>query len=56
MNSIVQPRLIEKELHALALYNSGDAERIRATAAKLPPLAAPPMSALAKINASVGLK
>jgi hypothetical protein len=56
MNSIVQPRLNEKELHALVTYTSANAERLRAAAKELPPLAAPPMSALAKINASVGLK
>jgi hypothetical protein len=55
MRNITLPRLSERELNNLAAYSSINAERLRSADKKLPPLETPPLSALGKINASVGL-
>jgi hypothetical protein len=55
MRHISLPRQSERELHDLAVYSSSNSERLRSVDRKFPPLEAPPLSALGKINAGVGL-
>jgi len=56
MRDIALPRLSERELQDVALFASTNAERLRASDKKLPPLDAPPLSELARINGSVELQ
>jgi hypothetical protein len=55
MRKITLQRLSERELNNLAIYSSTNSERLRSADKQLPPMEAPPLSALGKINASVGL-
>jgi hypothetical protein len=56
MRDISLPRLSERELQNLAIYSSANSERLRSVDKKLPPLDAPPPTALGKINMGVGLQ
>jgi len=55
MRSISLPRLSERELSDLAIYSSTNAEFLRANDKRLPPVAGPPLSELARINSGGGL-
>jgi hypothetical protein len=56
MSTMMQPRSTERELRAVAFFNSPGAELLRTHEKVMPPLAAPALSALGEINLSVGQK
>jgi chromosome segregation ATPase len=56
ISTMMRPRSTEIELRAVAYFNSSGAELLRTHAKVMPPLAPPPLSALAEINLNAGKK
>jgi hypothetical protein len=56
MRNISLPRLSERELQDLAVYTSTNSDRLRSVDKQMPPIETPSLTALGRINMSVGLQ